>query len=423
MKRLTEEILPKLKKILVELNLFKITTNDNNAERQVRYQRITTRIYIALLLISLIIMTFYLARTSKIDMKTIENPTISQFLSLKSNHSSSLQCSCSNISIPYNTFFTIKPQYHQMCSSDIISSSWLELHSIINLMQRDFIHVAYDINAGSLFVLLSTLCDYSQQTINISYQVFGKSMLVTAQVISEEQFRSETDEVINNWQKTTINNFRHTIQLIRSIYHGNHLAGAYANSFLDLSQRWHVFPSQLLLNSSFYYDQCNCMLSARCHSPMKAYDVTSSVAVYLFDIPGLYMGCSRLEALLSSTLECFYNQTCMDRIIDSVILSWYKGSELNFTVLNSSLNSANETIESVANRMFVDKWVQNISYNNYYMACAPSTCTYEYTRKPSLMTIITSVISIFGGLTSGLKILFIIFLYLLAKVRQLNHFF
>jgi len=304
-----------------------------------------------------------------------------------------------------------------MCSSDLTSSLWLELHARLStIWEKDFVTVAYHINAGSLFFLLSTLCNHTRQTIDISYQVFLKDMLVTAQAIGEEQFRAETDELFNNWKTTMINNFLHTIQLIRTVYHGNHLAGANANSFLDLSEPWDTFPSKFRLNSSFYYGECNCMLSARCRSPMEAYKIVSGVRTYLFGVPGLYMGCSRLEALFSSTLECFYNQSCMDKVTSNQF-HWYE-DQLNFTALNSDLNTPNETIESVINRMFVDEWFRNVSYSNYYMSCAPSSCTYEYKQRRSLMAIITVVLSIFGGLTTGLEILFIIFLHFLAKVRQ-----
>lgn len=414
LKRLKEQILPKLKQTIIELNLFEMKTNTENLDRQIKYQRVITRIYIILLIVILFVLTINTTLSSEVYIETLHNPNTTQFAYLKSTYASSVQCPCSNISITYKTFFEIQPEYHQMCISGLVSSEFLFDLGIANLFQREVVTTAYHVNGISLFVLLATLCQHTQETIQVAYDLFLDYTYVTTQAITAEQFHSETDAIFLNWQTTTINNFVRTIQLIRAILHGNHLAGAYSNAFVDLSAGWNIFPSLLRLNSSFYYGQCNCMLSASCRSPLAVYDPTSTAADYVFDIPGLYMGCSRFEALLSSTLECFYNQTCIDRV-NYYTFRWFYSTS-NLRALNSSLNSPNETIEFVINRMFVNSWIQNVSYENYYATCAPSMCTYEQIKIRSLVEIIIIVIGIFGGLSTGLKILFILLLHFLSKV-------
>lgn len=410
-----------MKLILVELNLFEIEPHGENTQREVRQQRIITRVYIILILLILVTLTLNFSVTTEIHVETVKNPSISYFAYLESHYGLSLQCPCSNIVIPYDTFFTIEPYYHQMCTSDFVSETWLELLTAARLITRIFSNLAFANNAGSQFFLLSTLCKNAKEIVANAYQVFRAYTFITTQVINEERFRLETEQIFNNWQIATVNNYIRTIELIRSIHHGNHLAGAYSNSQIDLSGSPSTFPAIFLLNSSYYYGQCNCMFNASCRSLMEVHDVTSTMPSRFFDIPNFYVGCSRLEGLLSSTMECFYDQTCLDGI-NRRTFSWYTGPK-NFTLLNSSLNSPNETVQFVANRLFVDMWDRNISYNNYYTACAPLSCTYEYTHRRSLVSIITAVLGIFGGLTTALKILLIIFLRLISKVRQNKHFF
>jgi hypothetical protein len=266
-------------------------------------------------------------------------------------------------------------------------------------------------NVASHFFLLKSLCTESKQTITNSLEQLLNQTFISSQVISEEIFKSQATTFIEEWKAFTINSFLRTLRLVRATQHGNHLVAVGSNSDFDVN----VMSNTFILNSSIDYDQCNCMLSPSCHSTMRA-------AKGLASVPGFFMGCFRVEALLKSTLECFYNQMCMDivkfqtqppccAIQDSCCRSG------NFTALDATRNLPNETVDSVVNKLFVDKWTQNISFKNYFTACAPQSCTYEYTSGQNLVFLVTSIISIFGGLSTGLEIVLLILLWLMMKVR------
>jgi hypothetical protein len=399
-----------LKRILIELNLFKINSNDRNVQSQIRYQRITTRLYIGLVALSLVILTLCLALTPQIYVKTIENPTPAEFSHFHTLYPSSLQCGCSSISIPYNVFLTIEPHYHQMCSSDLVSPDWLE-YLTLSLYGAHYSgdHMDYGRNAGSQFRLLKKLCTEAKQTITNSREQFLNQIFITTQVVSEETFEKQATAFIEEWKAFTINSFLSTLRLIRDTQFGNHLAASGSDSYFDVNVRSNTF----ILNSSMYYGRCNCMLSPSCHSPMEVYEFWQGTPTPKFEIPGFFMGCFRIEALLSSNLECFYNQTCMD-MVNTMIIQHYRG---NFIALNATDNLANESIDSVVRKLFVDKWSKNISYKNYFTVCAPQSCTYEYTGRRKLIFLLTSVISIYGGLSTGLQIVLFIILWLMMKVR------
>ncbi len=406
-----------LKRSVVELNLFKSNWTGNNDQSQIHNQRMASRLYIVLVALVLIIFTAYLFLTPQIQMQTVENPSSASFSDLHSRYNSSLQCKCSNISVPYEVFLMVKPHYHQMCRSDLVSESllnslaiYLELIALLFPIGSSSKVLHYAFNGGSQFFLLKVLCGEAQRTIDNSLQQFFKQTFVTTQAISENLFELQVTALIKDWKAVTINNFIHTLQLIRAIQHGNHLAAADSNS------RFYVKPmlNKSLLNSSVYYDQCNCMLSKLCHSPLRVFNYKVDATRPLFEIPGFFMGCFRLEALLSSTLECFYNQTCMDKVNTNVLLF---GKQSNFTALNATGNSPYESIDSVASRLFVEEWSNYSSFNSYYKACAPDLCIYEDMRRLKLMSLVTSIIGIFGSLTSGFKISFLLFLWLMIKVR------
>lgn len=403
-----------LKRFLIELNLFKINSGDDNDDQsQIRYQRITTRLYIVLLALTFTILTIYLALVRQTYRETIKNPTQADFSHYYSLYNSSLQCACSSISFPYNNFLTIEPHPHQMCSSNIFSSNSLRVLLLVaSVTIRHAKQSDYSQNAGSQFLLLKKLCNEANRTVTTSLERFLNQTFITSQLVSEETFKQQINTFIDEWKAFTINSFLRTLWLIRDIQYGNHLVALRSNSDLDVNKTSNTF----ILNSSIFYEECNCMSSSLCLSTMKLQDTIGASIPNPFYVPGFFISCFRLNALLSSTLETFYNQTFVD-IMNANLTKGIELFKINFTALDATRNLPNETIDSVVSRLFVDDWSQNISFSNYFTACGAQSCNYTYIDRQNLISLITSVISIFGGLSTGLQIVFLILLWLVMKVR------
>ena len=115
-------IIQKLIKLVREANLFK---QYPSTDRQIRYQRYATRLHICLLSVSVGILAVYTLLSESTHRETVFHPTESEYLRLAQAYPSSLSCPCTSISMPYSTFISIEPHYHQLCSSDLISSQWI----------------------------------------------------------------------------------------------------------------------------------------------------------------------------------------------------------------------------------------------------------------------------------------------------------
>lgn len=114
------------------------------------------------------------------------------------------------------------------------------------------------------------------------------------------------------------------------------------------------FQSEILLTIFiiFYtkpldYNGCSCGLSSKCVQPSQ----------------GMMAGCYPLEALLQTTFQCFYNQTCID--------STNTFQALNISSDVSSEFSINSTVESILDKLMVEDYFVNISYENYFSQCKP----------------------------------------------------
>ncbi|CAF1177877.1 unnamed protein product [Adineta ricciae] len=406
-----------VKKNLVELNLF----NDNSDnERFISDQRIATRIYILILLIVLIILTFYSSLSREVHRETIQKPTQSEYGYLLSIYSSTLECPCSLISIQRNTFMEMEPEYHQVCSSDFVSSVWIDYTNQGIAAGEYFYYLDYKGNAGAQFQLLAIFCQQAKQIITDALQLFLQDDIVTSQVLSPELFSLQMNGLIRDWQLETIKSFNRTFQLIQTTQQGNQLINAYFNFKLNFSDTGEIIPYPLTYFDDQTNSTCNCAISKSCGTLMAFYDFDPFTYNFtrLDTIPNFYTSCIPVQALLDSSLECFYNQTCMNKIALYLPLG-----NSSFTIMNSSKNQNNERIELIINRLFVDKWSSNLSFYNYYQVCSPQTCTFEYTRQHDFLFLITTVISVFGGLTIGLTIMISILLEIVQKLRSNRSFF
>jgi hypothetical protein len=124
----------------------------------------------------------------------------------------------------------------------------------------------------------------------------------------------------------------------------------------------------------------------------------------------MMIGCYPLEALLQSTLQCFYDQQCID-------------SDGIFQALNSSFISnhfnLNLTIETILQELMVEIYSIDVSYDKYFYECAASSCTYSYIGRENMIDVITTLIGLYGGLVIISEYLakLIVKLYLYRKTK------
>ncbi|UJR07361.1 hypothetical protein I4U23_011647 [Adineta vaga] len=398
-----------LKKVVIELNLFQ---QQSSNDRQVYYQRIATRIYICMLISSLTVLATYTLLSVSIYHETEFKPTSSKYIELEQKYPSSLSCQCSVISIPYSTFITMHPQFHQACSSDLVTYEWLEYTFAIG--DDSYYYLGdYRLYAGSQFQTLVVFCSQAEQVVTNALDAFIQTQFVNSHVISPQIFESQFQSLIKNWQFTTTSQLLRIVKLILATTHGNGLTSGHLNIdfILDpITRKTKMMPQT--------YDNCSCALKESCRETMSIseYNFITNDFNIIFDIPNFFVGCFLIDSFFASTLECFYNRSCMVEIDKYMYMS--QEESFHFTPLNPNLNSPNETIESLVNKLMVDYWVSNTSFTSYYEACAPLTCTYDYERRMDLFLVITTIVSIFGGLSLGLKFLLLIILQLIEYIMS-----
>jgi hypothetical protein len=179
----------------------------------------------------------------------------------------------------------------------------------------------------------------------------------------------------------------------------------------------------------FANSTCHCAVSSDCHEPLR-------IGPPHLNLPGLKIGCLPIDGLRMSTLECYFSDACINDILSH--LQYYaamngslptnfvkstKPSDYSFTSLNSSIDTkfpSNTSIGDLINNSFIEEWNAKMSYENYFTQCAPKTCRYTYSHRNEITHVLTSLLSFYGGLTLGWRMIIWFMVKKYKKIRERN---
>lgn len=273
--------------------------------------------------------------------------------------------------------------------------------------------------------ILSWFCFTSQRFITNTISGYEESILVSATAMSRDSFQSEVRGILSQLVEQTPILFWSIISFTTDLSQGSQFATAFNTDWLI--EIGNASNDYLLRNIpiEFPNSTCTCSTSGSCTRPMR-------IGPSDLLLPGLVVSCWPLNGLFMSTLECFYSSTCINSILNHLnYFTEIDGSPpTNFTLpeqlplqinplnnLTSSRFSPNTTIDKIKEQLFMEEYTSKSSYENYYKACSPAACEYEYINRNSFLYIITSILSLYGGLTISLRFFSWNFLRTYTKIR------
>ncbi|CAF4109656.1 unnamed protein product, partial [Adineta steineri] len=387
-------IVKKLRDYVRTLNVFP-SIPPTNDEHQLRNERISTKLFIVLLISSLAILLFYTSLIDVTQTVNIREPTFAKYSQLYSAYPQTLTCPCTKISINYNTFLQLQYTFHQVCNSIFVNKDWIDYLFFVFLGNGSVRTDDFRSIATNTFQGLSSFCALVNQTISNGLTQFNSTQYISASVIPLKAFESEISSLTKQFISSTANDFLLSLSTIRDTTQSNSLRSALQTNF-----NFYI-PTHGTIGAGAYpnpilYENCNCATSATCAYQSRIYrSVSLADPTVLFYVPGMYIGCYVIESLLQSDLRCFYNQTCITKLQSYSLVN----TTMNVTALDKSLPSnftENSTIEELVNQLMVEKWDPLIMYENYYNECQPSQCTYTHETKNSVIYIVTTLFGLIG---------------------------
>ncbi|CAF1393711.1 unnamed protein product [Adineta steineri] len=128
------------------------------------------------------------------------------------------------------------------------------------------------------------------------------------------------------------------------------------------------------------------------------------------------MGCTPSESLLASTLECFYDQSCIN------LIQTMAGYNKNITPIPLNITNSrflvNTTVMNLINDLFIEKWSTIMNYSSYFNRCSPMICSYTYIQQLDSFYTLIYLLGLYGGLTIILKWISPKIVYFINKIYQ-----
>ncbi|CAF1140643.1 unnamed protein product [Adineta steineri] len=415
-KMLLSKLITLLSVEMLNLNIFPARTFGSKINRiTVKHLgQWSTRLYFILLSIIFVILTLYTAIQPQTLTKSFSTPSLNFYKNLMNDHSDELECPCSLISSPYNEYLQIQPIFHQICSSDLISNEWrlnITASLISNLSaynQRD-----YRLFLSTHLQFLNGLCQLSMQTVNQSIQQSLSSLMITKQLLSEENFNLHINSMINEAKSNAPSTFIRLLSLLRATNHGNAIVSSYGTNYQYKASIYDLIQTTLYTQAMIYDDNCSCQLNSTCIINASFIEINSTQPI---TIKGLKMGCTPSESLLASTLECFYDQSCIN------IIQTMAGYNKNITPIPLNITNSrflmNMTVMDLINDLFVEKWSAIMNYSSYFHKCSPMICSYTYIQQLNSFYTLTYLLGLYGGLTIVLKWISPKIVYFINKIYQ-----
>ncbi|CAF3692114.1 unnamed protein product [Adineta steineri] len=410
---------------IIHLNLFSSSFRQQPSD--IKQQRWMTRLYIVWLTFALVILIFYLLLRSETKLIEVTNPSLTMAKELQQSQSqglvSSLQCPCAQLTVPYGALVHLQPIYHQVCSSDFVSSRWITAVSR-TIRSGDTPNYYRDFhNSAALFQLLKSLCTFSNNTIVSALEIFEQIQLISADLLSVDLFTNQILSAIDQFKLETVNDFQGFLQIMRNLTFVNQLlTGAHSNYDVRVNAT-SIPPTAAMYPWGYNNDNasfsCACANDPSCKVTTGLYSGTHGNWVDHYTVPGLYTACFPVESLLQSTLECFYdNQVCL-----SFLFNYYNVSSVNnFTLLNSSSSAShylpNATVGSLLAELFIEYWNGSPNYSAYFVQCQPTLCSYQTAGKNTVIEAITQIVSLIGGLSVSLRLLTSIVIAIFISIIQ-----
>ena len=411
------------------LNLFNTRSTDPTT---IYHQIVSTRVFLFLFTISICILLVYTCLDVQTESVTVPQPMKTAYDRLLSRYADTLECPCAKVSIHFGSFVQVAPVFHQVCSSAFVSQEWLDFAFGANATFIWPMDVRTSMSA--MWQLIAAFCQSSNSTLADALAEFANTPLISSTILPEEQLQAKIQATLDLVLQTSTETLIRSITIAHRMMQANaYTTGLSINSILMTpAYSWvaiaSVYPQETVYFLPGSKKPCYCLRDRSCPMPggLYFYDAWDTFGFNNLNIivpdqilSGIVIDCVPTQATFASSLECFYNQSCVN-----ILLAAY-ARNINISILDASVSSRfllTTTIEQLIHEIFIEHIPNKTDYNSYYRECAPISCNYIYSRRFDWIYVATTVIALVGGLNVILRLLapYLVDLRLFLKKKLLG---
>lgn len=253
------------------------------------------------------------------------------------------------------------------------------------------------------FQLLRSFCHSSNKTLFDATTNFYADQFISAKLLTPNEFHDQSHTLIADFQTKTATSFRRNLALIVDITLGNQFMSVYETNWYFIPapdgtnaiyteartyRKISITSNQQTQALSVVLESGNCS----CGTPRSLYCIDPLVINGNVSVPGMFIGCLPLTSLRFSSLECFYDQLCLDHIQQAMNLSNLSIMSLNANQSNGF--AVNRSLDEIIDNLMLKKWTNNINYREYFHQCQPTQCTYSIIERNNLLVVFTTLLGL-----------------------------
>ncbi|CAF1270325.1 unnamed protein product [Adineta ricciae] len=412
----------KVFKLLSTLNLFSTQQQDTETTDDFEQGRILTRCFILILILCSIIAGIYIVFPYQDHLITVESPSEQTYKKLYEKYSSTLQCPCSQISVPYGTFLNLTFVLHQICSSTLVSSTWLKYLALFDPnnvpiwtktdFSRDF--RSYGV---SYFQFLSMFCSLVETNIADAQHLFNSTQYINEYLPSQTLFRRENQYITDSFIIKIRNDFA---RISKWVHIGNVASRLLTSVNMNFRIKFHNdgqvdaqdirFSLASMITRLFYTTKGKCSCASQiqnCFLKAIIYSNGTQALEFLQIFNELKIGCIPIVGFLRSEIDWWYNSTYIENIRTTYKLAIDFEPFPNIQPLNLSILTRFRGIEitKLVDEMFIERIInENDQFDLFYEQCAPIACSYKIIKRRDITVAILLLITVCSGINQGLRL-------------------
>ncbi|CAF1068256.1 unnamed protein product [Adineta steineri] len=213
--------------------------------------------------------------------------------------------------------------------------------------------------------------------------------------ISHQQINAT---LLNFKSNSLTSNYNHSLELIRGMYSTSTFISTFGTNWSPVIREVAHLARIYMQPKRYNMSSCSCVTSTTCVETMNLTLKSGSP----WAVPGMLSGCLPLDSMLESTLECLYDQACIDTISDAL------NSSIRYTPLFADRTRFHPIsimkLDNIRKQFFIEKWFENVSFEAYFNACHTDKCSYTISKRFNIGYISSTVIAFYGGLSVGLTL-------------------
>ena len=377
---------PSIRQFFWKLNLFESESDDVHV---IAFEQLSTRIYIIIMFVLLLTASIVTLCLSHSTLGYVSMPSQTTFERLVQSYSLTLKCPCSQLTVVYETFSTVKVRFHQVCSSHFVSQQWIDsVYANVN----DSIPIVLNDPRPTLsafWQIVAGLCQLSNMSVSYAVTQFNAASLLVPLAPSPDTVRIESQVTYNTLMADTQSTFLRSLLTTEGMIASNQLVSGLQTNFYARFER-----VQQSLRPAFtprIYENCSCLSLHGCPRPATDGNMNP--------IPGIILDCLMIDATLKSSLECYYNRSCISSLHPSMsLIEPLKTS-------NEIRSKATWTLGELVEISMTEEEAVTIAFDRFYQQCKPTYCSYVYSRSFDIIFAGTTVIGLYGGLALVLSVL------------------